>query len=102
MAQNVFTKLKMFDRAVICLLAQGRVKAGLDLAKNRAPFSREDYVKALRECPSIQLVTALVDGDSPSSRTLPVGLVIMTLIQEDKFDLALPFIQALQSTPSQG
>lgn len=100
MAQNVFTSLRMFHEAVMCLLWQGRVKAGLELAKLRAPFTREDYLKVLRKCPSIQLVTALVEGDNPSARLLPIGLVIVTLIQEDKFDLALPFIQSLQNTPS--
>ena len=86
----------------MCLLCQGRVKAGLDLAKHKAPFTREDYIKVLRQCPSVQLVTALVEGDSPSTRLLPIGLVIMTLVQEDKFDLALPVIQGLQNTPSTG
>ena len=92
----------MYHEAVVCLLRQGRIKAGLELAKNRAPFSREDYIRVLRRCPSIQLVTALVEGDNPSNRLLPVGLVIMTLVQEDKFDLALPFVQSLQNTPLPG
>lgn len=100
MAQKVFTVLKMYQEAVICMLSQGRVKAGLELAKHKVPFTRDDYVRILRLCPSIQLVTALVEGDNPSSRLLPIGLAIMTLVQEDKFDLALPFIQSLQNVPS--
>ena len=100
--QNVFMALRMYQEAVVCLLRQGRIKAGLELAKHRAPFTREDYIRVLRRCPSIQLVTALVEGDSPGNRLLPVGLVIMTLVQEDKFDLALPFIQSLQNTALPG
>lgn len=36
MAQNVFTHQKMYKDAVVCLLKQGRVKAGIDMAKTRS------------------------------------------------------------------
>lgn len=100
MAQNVFIKLRLYKEAVVCLLKQGRIKAGLQLAQTKAPFTKEDYIRVLRQCPTIQLMHALVEGTSPSDRRLPIGRVIMTLIQEGKFEMALPFIQDQQNTPS--
>ena len=35
MAQNVFTQQKLYKDAAICLLKQGRVKAGIDMTKTR-------------------------------------------------------------------
>lgn len=102
MAQNVFTRLKLYKEAVECLLKQGRVRAGLDLARQRCPFSREDYIHLLRMCPSLQFLHALVERDKKAERPLAVGCVIMTLMEENKFELALQFIQEMQNKPSKG
>ena len=59
-------------------------------------------MELLRECPSIQLLHVLVDKRGKSERHLPVGQIITTLVQEDQFDLVLPFIQDLQTVTSKG
>ncbi|XP_053374865.1 clathrin heavy chain linker domain-containing protein 1-like isoform X2 [Mercenaria mercenaria] len=100
MAQNVFIKLKMYKEAIVCLLKQGRVRAGLDLARQRCDFTKEDYIDLLRSSPSIQLLHALVDRDNRGERPLSIGCVIMNLMEENKFELALPFIQEMQHKPS--
>lgn len=101
MAQNVFTKQKLYPEAVVCLLRQGRVRAGLAVARLRCTFSREDYKEILRTCPSIQLLHALVDREQVEC-PLSIGCVLLTLLEDNKFDLVLPFIQELQNMPSKG
>ncbi|XP_060559629.1 clathrin heavy chain linker domain-containing protein 1-like [Ruditapes philippinarum] len=100
LAQNVFIKLKIYKEAIVCLLKQGRVKAGLDVVRQRCNFSREDYEELLRMSPSIQLLHTLVEVDNKGERHLPIGCAIMNLMEQNKFDLALPFIQEMQNKPS--
>lgn len=68
----------------------------------RLSFTADDYVELLRLCPSIQLLHVLVEKRGKVERPLPVGRIITTLIQEDQFDLVLPFIQDLQTVCSKG
>ncbi|KAK3591625.1 hypothetical protein CHS0354_013809 [Potamilus streckersoni] len=101
LAQNIFMRLHQYRDAVVCYLRQGRVQAGIEFARNKAPFRHDDYIHVLRVCPSLQLLHVLVEGQPRgSSRPLPVGVVIQTLLQEDNFELALQFIQELQNTSS--
>lgn len=97
LAQNVYTKLHLHHQAIICLLKQGRVHAGIEYAKHKSPFTKEMYVEVLRMCPSLQLMHALVAADDQGSRPLPVGVVILTVLENNSFDLVLPFIQELQN-----
>ncbi|XP_022335234.1 clathrin heavy chain linker domain-containing protein 1-like isoform X2 [Crassostrea virginica] len=97
LAQNVYTKLHLHHQAIICLLKQGRVHAGIQYAKHKSPFTKEMYVEVLRMCPSIQLMQALVAADDQGSRPLPIGVVILTVLENNSFDLVLPFIQELQN-----
>ncbi|XP_048734570.2 clathrin heavy chain linker domain-containing protein 1-like [Ostrea edulis] len=100
LAQNVYSKLHRHHQAIVCMLKQGRVHAGIDYAKNKSPFTKEMYVEVLRMCPSLQLMHALVAEDDQGSRPLPVGVVILTVLENNSFDLVLPFIQELQNTRS--
>jgi hypothetical protein len=52
--------------------------------------------------PSIQLLHTLVEVDNKGERHLPIGCAIMNLMEQNKFDLALPFIQEMQNKPSKG
>ncbi|WAR19798.1 CLHC1-like protein [Mya arenaria] len=80
LAQNVFTQLKMCS------------------------FTRDDYTHLLKACPSLQLLHAFVQTDSREGEgsvlPLPLGQVILTLIEESRFDLVLQFLQELQNMPS--
>ncbi|XP_062620292.1 clathrin heavy chain linker domain-containing protein 1-like [Saccostrea cucullata] len=98
LAQNVYSKLHLHHQAIICLLKQGRVHAGIEYAKHKSPFTKEMYVEVLRMCPSLQLMQALVAEDDQGSRPLPIGVVILTVLENNSFDLVLPFIQELQNT----
>lgn len=60
------------------------------------------YVEVLRMCPSLQLMHALVAADDQGSRPLPVGVVILTVLENNSFDLVLPFIQELQNKTADG
>lgn len=53
-------------------------------------------------CPSIQLMQALVAADDQGSRPLPIGVVILTVLENNSFDLVLPFIQELQNKTADG
>lgn len=68
----------------------------------RSPFTKEMYVEVLRMCPSIQLMQALVAADDQGSRPLPIGVVILTVLENNSFDLVLPFIQELQNKTADG
>ncbi|XP_052766378.1 clathrin heavy chain linker domain-containing protein 1-like isoform X2 [Mya arenaria] len=104
LAQNVFTQLKMYRDACVCLFRQGRIRAGIDLARIRCSFTRDDYTHLLKACPSLQLLHAFVQTDSREGEgsvlPLPLGQVILTLIEESRFDLVLQFLQELQNMPS--
>lgn len=102
MAQNVYVKLKMYKEAVITMMKQGRVRAGLDLARQRCELTKEDYIEILRSCPSLQLMHALGDRDNDGKRYLPIGVIIMTMIADNKFDMVLPYIQEMQNKPCKG
>ena len=84
------------------MLKQGLVKNGLEYARAKVPFDTDSFVQLIRECPSQMLLKALVEGKGPSERALPIGTVVRTLIEEDKFEMTIPFIQELQNTPSSG
>ena len=92
----------MNQEVVVCMLKQGLVKNGLEYAKLKAPFTRDGFVELIKDCPSQALLKALVDGRKPSERSLPIGVMMKTLVEEDKFELTLPFIQELQNSPSLG
>ncbi|KAK3092772.1 hypothetical protein FSP39_007068 [Pinctada imbricata] len=100
LAQNIYAKLHLHNDAVVCLLKQGRVYAGLEYAKNKAPFSKDTYMEVLRTCPSLQLMQALAAEDDSGVRPLPIGTIILVLLENNQFELVLQFIQELQNTPS--
>ena len=102
LAQNVYSKMHMHRQAVMCLLKQGRVYAGINYARQLSPLTREDFVEVLRSCPSLQLMQALVEEDADGVRLLPIGLVIMTVLENNLYGMVLPFIQNLQKQPSIG
>ncbi|XP_033734726.1 clathrin heavy chain linker domain-containing protein 1-like isoform X1 [Pecten maximus] len=100
LAQNVFSKLQLHRQTVVCLLKQGRIHAGMDHARHKMPFTRDQFMSVLRICPSVQLMHALVEEDGEGSRALPIGLVLLVVLEKNQYNLVLPFIQDLQKRPS--
>ncbi|XP_069116425.1 clathrin heavy chain linker domain-containing protein 1-like isoform X2 [Argopecten irradians] len=100
LAQNVFAKLQLHRQTVVCLLKQGRIHAGMDYARHKMPFTRDQFMSVLRVCPSVQLMHALVEEDGDGSRALPIGLVLLVVLEKNQYNLVLPFIQDLQKRPS--
>ncbi|XP_021366978.1 clathrin heavy chain linker domain-containing protein 1-like isoform X2 [Mizuhopecten yessoensis] len=100
LAQNVFSKLQLHRQTVVCLLKQGRIHAGMDYAKHKMPFTRDQFMSVLRTCPSVQLMHALVEEDGEGSRALPIGVVLLVVLEKNQYNLVLPFIQDQQKQPS--
>lgn len=100
LAQNVYSKLHLYRQAVICMLKQGRVHTGMEYAKHKYPLSKQEYLELLRTCPSLPLMHSLVEEDSEGTRILPLGVVILVLLENSHFDLVIRFMQDLQNTPS--
>ncbi|XP_063429604.1 clathrin heavy chain linker domain-containing protein 1-like isoform X2 [Mytilus trossulus] len=100
LAQNVYSKLHLYRQAVICMLKQGRVHTGMEYAKHKYPLSKQEYLELLRTCPSLPLMHSLVEEDGEGTRTLPLGVVILVLLENSHFDLVIRFMQDLQNTPS--
>ncbi|XP_052057904.1 clathrin heavy chain linker domain-containing protein 1-like [Mytilus californianus] len=100
LAQNVYSKLHLYRQAVICMLKQGRVHTGMEYAKHKYPLSKQEYLELLRTCPSLPLMHSLVEEDGEGTRILPLGVVILVLLENSHFDLVIRFMQDLQNTPS--
>lgn len=102
LAQNIYSKLHLYRQAVICILKQGRVHTGMEYAKHKYPLSKQEYLDLLRTCPSLQLMHSIVEEDGEGTRILPIGIVILVLLENNHFDLVIRFIQDLQNAPSSG
>ena len=100
LAQNIYSKLHLYRQAVICILKQGRVHTGMEYAKHKYPLSKQEYLDLLRTCPSLQLMHSIVEEDGEGTRILPIGIVILVLLENNHFDLVIRFIQDLQNAPS--
>lgn len=102
LAQNIYSKLHLYRQAIFCMLKQGRVHTGMEYAKHKYPLSKQDYLSLLRTCPSLQLMHSLVEDNGEGARILPIGVVILVLLENSHFDLVIRFIQDLQNTPTSG
>jgi hypothetical protein len=45
---------------------------------------------------------SIVEEDGEGTRILPIGIVILVLLENNHFDLVIRFIQDLQNAPSSG
>ncbi|KAL5008618.1 hypothetical protein ScPMuIL_014199 [Solemya velum] len=101
LAQNVYAHLGLHHQVAICILKQGRVQTGIEYARNKSNFTQEGYIEVLRSCPSLHLANTFVAPTENGFRMLPVGVIIGVLLEINHFNIALPFIQGLQNSPSQ-
>ena len=93
LAQNIYTKLKLHKAAIICMIKLSRVTQALNYAKKN-DFTQEDYVEVLERCPTIQLSHAMYkEHDNGFSDTMPLGLIVRTLMKTDSFDIGLHLLQ---------
>jgi hypothetical protein len=74
----------------------------MEYAKHKYPLSKQEYLDLLRTCPSLQLMHSIVEEDGEGTRILPIGIVILVLLENNHFDLVIRFIQDLQNAPSSG
>ncbi|CAH1791061.1 unnamed protein product [Owenia fusiformis] len=80
LAQRVYSTVAAHSKVVLCLIKQGRVKSALEYAKVKADFAHGDFMDLLRLSPSGELAHALIDSEELGMGTLPIGMVVKTLL----------------------
>ncbi|KAL8601613.1 hypothetical protein ACOMHN_003879 [Nucella lapillus] len=96
LAQHVFQRLRAHPDTMRCLLRQGKVQMALQYGRTKGALQGEVLLQLLQQCPSVQLVEALLrapEGGSPP--LLPMGGVLVQLIEGGQWEVAKSWLQRL-------
>lgn len=98
LAQRAYLRIDAFAPAVVCMLRQGRVRQAVEQAR-RSGLGYPDLAEILSQCPSLELAHSLLSG---SHSLLPLGVILDTLIQDRRDDMAVQLILDLHQATSHG